>query len=491
MSSSGGEAASSARPPRRAARSITARLVALFTISSAALLGGVVGVFYRGVAAHLEDEHRHLLAEVVRLLSQTPPGQADAWSRSTKGPLGVAGHEGAKGGANYSLRILAPSGAVDFESPGMARVPAEAFAAVATTAASSRAIGIPWHTADGGHFLLATAVLQGGGAAKPAMVQVALDVTPDDELLAALSVRGAFLLLFGIVGSSIAGALVARHGLRPIERMAREMSSISARQLQRRLRRQDFPAELHRLVDALGGMLDRLDRSFAEISAYSGNLAHELRTPLGNLRGEAEVALLRGRTVEEYREVLASSLDELKRLSRMVDALLFLARAERHEAALARQRTSIGGEARTVVEFYAPLAEEKGVALAVSGDGGADLDVDLFRRALGNLVANALRAARRGGSVAVVARSADDGAAEVRVADDGCGIAESDLPHVFERFYRGSAASEPNAAGAGLGLAIVRSIVELHGGRVVIASVLGEGTEVTMVFPGRNEGRIA
>jgi len=484
MSSNGGDLGGDAPRPMRAARSITSRLVALFTASSAVLLGCVVGVFYRGVALHLGDEHRHLLAEVVRILQLTPPAQARDWLLKAGRPRGEFGPGGAAVVERYSFRILFPSGGGGVESPGMTRVPPAAFNDIGVALQGPLSVGTSWRSPDGIHFLLATTTLQGSVARhEAATIQVALDVTPDDELLAELRVRGALLLLAGIATSGVAGAIVARRGLRPIERVTAEMSRISAQQLQQQLDRRAFPRELHRLVDAFSGMLDRLDRAFTDVSAYSGNLAHELRTPLSNLRGEAEVALLRARTVDEYREVLGSSLEELKRLSRMVDALLFLARADRREAALNRKAVSLAAESRAVVEFYLPLAEEKGASLRVAGEACAELDPDLFRRALANLVANSLRNVRRGGRVAVEARELEDGAAEVRVVDDGCGIAEADLPYVFERFYRGR---ERDSCGAGLGLAIVRSIVELHDGQVVIASTPGAGTEVTMRFPPRS-----
>jgi two-component system heavy metal sensor histidine kinase CusS len=485
MSSNGDSVAAAAAAPRRGPRSIATRLVALFTLSSTVLLGGVVTVFYRSVARHLDDEHMHLLAEVVHLLRLTPPDPNGGWPPLVRDER-AATRPGKVNQEKYSIRIVSPTGASVRESPGMRRVPRAVFAGVPVTAPAETAAGVPWHAEDGTHFLIAAAPLPvRGGEAAGSILHVALDVTPDDELLFELRRTGALLVIVGVVASGLAGAFVARRSLSPIERMADVVSRVSARELDCSLDRRDFPRELRRLAIAFDDMLERLEAAFADISAYSGNLAHELRTPLGNLRGEIEVALLRARSVDEYRDVLCSSLEELKRMSRMVDALLFLARADRREATVTRKAVSVADEARSVAEFYAALAEDMGVRLECVGDATAELDSDLFRRALSNLVANSLRHVRPGGHVVIEARQAGDDIAEVSVIDDGCGIADSDLGHVFERFYRGTGSTDGVGPGSGLGLAIVRSIVELHGGKVALKSAVGAGTEVVLRFPSR------
>ncbi|MEW6337089.1 MAG: heavy metal sensor histidine kinase [Acidobacteriota bacterium] len=471
----------------RSRASIGARLVVLFTFSSAVLLGGALAVFYRGVARHLDDEHRHLLAEVVRIVRLSAPAARPDVLAAAGNATGRHGGASRTGAEKYSFRLLGASGSILFASPGIARVPEDAFAEVLGAAGGGTGVGTPWRSAAGESYLLAVATLDGGDASGGSVtLHAALDVTPDEELLGDVRWNGLLLLAAGTVLSSVAGAAIARRGLRPIERLTAEMSSTSAGRLHEHLDRAAFPRELRPLAGAFDDMRHRLERAFADLSAYSGNLAHELRTPLANLCGEAEVALLRARSAEEYRDVLGSSLDELRRLSRLVEALLFLARADRREASAARFTVDVGAEVRTVVEFYAGVADEVGVSLAATGHAVAELDAELFRRAVGNLVANALRHVDRGGSVTVgVAEGAGD-SVEVTVADDGHGIAAAHLPHVFERFYRAPGERGTTVPGSGLGLSIVRSIVDLHGGRVEIASVPGAGTRVTMHFPARH-----
>jgi two-component system heavy metal sensor histidine kinase CusS len=199
------------------------------------------------------------------------------------------------------------------------------------------------------------------------------------------------------------------------------------------------------------------------------------------------VALHRPRSPEEYREVLVSALEEYARLSRLIDSLLFLARAESSAGRIARERLDVGRELTTVRDFYEATAAEAGIALRLEAAEGivAELDRTLLQQAVGNLVANALAHTPSGGTVTLAAaRHAD--AVQVEVADTGAGIAPEHLPHVFDRFYRAEAARTASATGrVGLGLALVKSIATLHGGTVTIASIRGQGTRVGLVLPCR------
>jgi two-component system heavy metal sensor histidine kinase CusS len=230
-------------------------------------------------------------------------------------------------------------------------------------------------------------------------------------------------------------------------------------------------------------MLDRLEESFARLSRFSADIAHELRTPVYNLRGEVEVAVAKPRSPEEYREVLGSNLEECGRLAHLIDRLLFLARAENPETQITREPCDLGRELATVCEFYELSAREKGVGLAVAAGKTvqADLDRPLFQRAVGNLIANALAHTPPGGTVTLTA-TGDETSARVEVADTGPGIPAEHLPHVFDRFYRADHSRSSANGRVGLGLAIVRSITELHGGTVEIASEVGRGTRVRLLF---------
>jgi len=181
--------------------------------------------------------------------------------------------------------------------------------------------------------------------------------------------------------------------------------------------------------------------------------------------------------------VLQSGLEEHGRLSRMIDSMLFLARADQAQSALAVQSLEAAAQLRTVAEFYQPLAEEQAIALSCEGDCRLTADPGLVRRALSNLLSNALRCTPAGGSVILSAGSVRDDASVLRVTDTGTGIAREHLPRLGDRFYRVDPSRADGYGGAGLGLAIVRSIMSLHGGELLIESVPGRGTTVSLIFP--------
>jgi two-component system heavy metal sensor histidine kinase CusS len=461
--------------------SITARLIALFTISASTLLLLVVAIMYYAIAQHLDEEHEHLLAEIGRVMQQAASSRERNVATLVDDLGRIAADEPASYSDPYSLRVLDEHNAVLAESRGMSAIPVTAFSRPSMS--SERVHAKRWSAPNGDAFLLATLHADRSGVGRAGtVVQVALNVTRDRTLMRQLRLTAIILLVLSLLAAAVAGAAVVRHSLRPLEQIATEVADISAEQLQRRLSAEARPRELAGLVRAFNSVLDRLDRAFAGLSQFSANLAHELRTPLNNLQGEAEVALLQQRRPEEYREVLMSSLEEYERLSKMIDGLLFLARAESHETKPAWSVLLLADEARAVCDFYAALADDKKVVLSVEGDASAEVDPVLVRRALGNLISNSLRHVSAGCHVTVAIAQSDDGHATVRVIDDGRGIAALDLPKVLDRFYRGSA-SRSDGGGSGLGLAIVKSIMDLHGGTIDVASAVDRGTTVTLQFP--------
>jgi two-component system heavy metal sensor histidine kinase CusS len=196
--------------------------------------------------------------------------------------------------------------------------------------------------------------------------------------------------------------------------------------------------------------------------------------------GEAQVALTRDRTAAEYRETIESTVGECERLSRIVDNLLFVARVDAAREPIARKRLDARAAVEKITSFYHALADDRHIAIGCSGEGQIHADPDLFERAVGNLLDNALRFTPEHGSIQIVL-SERNGDFEVAVSDTGCGIAAEHLPRVFDRFYR--AESSRSSDGAGLGLALVKSIVDLHGGSAIIESNVGRGTTVKLIFP--------
>jgi two-component system heavy metal sensor histidine kinase CusS len=296
-----------------------------------------------------------------------------------------------------------------------------------------------------------------------------------------------WLLVAGISTGLLAflmGYLLIRESLKPLREIARRAAQVTSNQLDTRIELIDAPEELDILQHALNAMLGRLDKGFERMSQYTTDLAHDLRTPLSNLRGQTEVALSRARSRDEYEAALASNLEECERLETMIANVLFLARTENPEFLMQTQAFDAADELRRVAAYFEGPADEAGIAIEVSGSAHVHADADLFRRAIGNLLANAVRYTPRGGTIRLDARTRDD-TVEVTVDNDGESIAADLLGRVFDRFYRvdPSRASDPRSSGsAGLGLAIVRSIMTRHGGSARAESN-ADGARFILAFP--------
>ena len=283
--------------------------------------------------------------------------------------------------------------------------------------------GARWRSAENKTFLLTAARAQLGVPSRNRrLIQFALEVSSEEAMLARYRKRIALVLGLGILGSSIAGIVIARREMRPLAEITRAAQHITATQLNERISPGAWPKELTELATAFDEMLSRLEESFTRLSQFSADLAHELRTPINNLMGEAEVALARGRTPAEYKLVLESSLEECGRLARMIDSLLFLARTDNAETEVQRTTFELRKETQAVLEFYEAVAEEQAVELSVTGQAMLSADVILFRRALSNLLTNAFKYTPRGGQIIVTIQLMSDATLAVSVADNGAGI---------------------------------------------------------------------
>ncbi|MBU2786022.1 MAG: heavy metal sensor histidine kinase [Acidithiobacillus ferriphilus] len=336
-----------------------------------------------------------------------------------------------------------------------------------------------WKIHDHDHYLVMAQRFAGNPSTT---IYVAISTTQNAQFLAiyrrALVVATTLVLLAAVA----AGYLIARRAMRPVARLAQIIDGLSARQLHRRVADEPWPSELRNLATNFDRLLGRLETSFNRISRFSADIAHELRTPLHILRGEAEIALSRGRSPADYQTCIESAMEEYGRLSRMVDALLFLARAEQPDAQLDTPLLDSREEVAAVCAFYQAMADESDITLVNKASGPVAANPGLLRRALGNLLGNALRHTPAGGQISI--RTAiQPSLLQIIVSDSGSGIAPEDLPHVFDRFYCADAARLRQGQGTGLGLAIVRSIMQLHGGEATLQSELGTGTTVTLSFP--------
>jgi two-component system heavy metal sensor histidine kinase CusS len=457
---------------RSEARSIATQLVLLFTLCATLLLSCGLGVFYWIVVRHAFEEDNAVLADklaAIRTDLKQPDGintvDRELKNRRTGEP------------AVYWVRIIDPAGGVATETPGMNRLlPPNIFAPPQTSISLSRSTKD--YQKEGKLFsLVATNETVAG---QPYVLQVAQDRSADERFRKQFGALLALVLGLGLIASALVAITVTRRGLKPLAEMRRALERVQPAHLSERIEPAQWPRELQPVVTAFDGMLDRLDDSFTRLSQFSADLAHELRTPIGNMLGETQVALTRERSSDEYRSVIESTAAECERLSGIIDNLLFLARAESAEQQIERSLFNGRAALEKIASFYQTAAEDRHLNIECSGEGQIFADPALFNRAMSNLIDNALRFTADGGNIHVSLGSGD-GRTDVSVRDAGSGIAPEHLPRVFDRFYRGDASR--SSAGTGLGLALVKSIVDLHGGSARIESESGRGTTVILTFP--------
>ncbi len=384
----------------------------------------------------------------------------------------------------FYIRLLDEDGRPIMTTPGMAEQLDIAELSSRTRGHAERSIAMAGR--HGQPFRVTTATVAVGTSLTDSdTVQVAIDVLQEEELLARYRLWFWGILLATSALFPLVGYRIARHGIRPVEEIAATARRITSTNLRERIESEGYPSELASLAGTFNAMLERLEESFERISRFSADIAHDLRTPVNNIRGEAEVALARSRTVDEYRDVLESSLEEAVRLSELIGDLLFLARAESPLTELRRENVNISELLTKVRDYYEAFAIDSGILLVVS-DGAellnAEVDRSLILRAVSNLVSNAIAHTPRGGTVTLA--TTDEGTAiRIEVSDTGVGIPVEALPRVFDRFFRVDPSRSQTSGGTGLGLAIVQSILTIHGGSAEITSQIGLGTRVTLRIP--------
>ena len=314
------------------------------------------------------------------------------------------------------------------------------------------------------------------------LVQVAM---PLESAEAARS-RFLFILLtlapLALGGVAAGGWFLAGRTLAPVDRMVDTARKIEAEDLSQRIETGESNDELGRLARVLNDMLMRLESSFAAVQHFSADAAHELRTPLTILKGEIEVALRAPRPDEEYRWVLRSCLEEVDRLSTLVQDLLFLARSDSGNMEVGKTPVNVSDVITEVAPSLEALAETTGVTLTVTATTPAWVEgnASMLFRLLFNLGENAIKYTPAGGAVEVALhRNGQEAALEVR--DTGPGIPPEERARIFDRFYRGDPAR--SRGGTGLGLALARSIVLLHHGHVTVESTLRQGSCFRVILP--------
>lgn len=459
--------------------SITARLSLFFGLASAVLLAIVGTILYRALDAQLaERDTEELMSKLSlarHLLSEISGPQAIAENKHRLDDVLVA-H------SRLQLTLMNREGERLFGN-AIVEIPRVLLASVPQAPAKQNEVR-EFTAPDGRPFRAVFAQAPySDPAAPPAYVALALDVSEHRATLARYFHTLAAVLLGGAMLAAALGWIAARRGLWPVREIARSSARVSAERLEEPLSVAEVPVELQELVSAFNEMLVRLARSFRQLEDFSSDIAHELRTPLNNLMLQTQIALSRDRGVEDYQRVLLANLEEFERLARMTSDMLFLAKADHDQLVLHRTRVDLRSEIDKVIEFYQVLASERGVRLIATGRAVIQADRSLVQRAITNLMSNAVHHTPDRGEVRAELVSREDGSVLLWVTNPGAGIPVEHANRIFDRFARADLARERSGEGAGLGLAIVSSIMTMHQGEVSVRSTPGESTTFELRFP--------
>lgn len=435
------------------ALSLTARISLLFAIGAATVLLGLGWVVARSVDHHFQDMDRHDMQGKLALLRSL---FAKAGGTDAEAHLADQMQDALVGHHHLSVTLRAADGRRWFS--------------YGTPLPENLAADREIVTLNGHELRLLTAHLEDGKGAEH-RVAIGLDIGHHQRFMAEFRRTLGIATALAALLTALLGWAATRTGLRPLRQVTRLAARLSAQGLGERLPASELPAEIDALARAFNAMLGRLETAFQRLTEYSSDIAHELRTPLSNLMTQTQVSLSRARSAEDYRDILASNMEEYERLARMTGDMLFLAQADNKLLTPRREAIDLYAEAVRLAEFYDALAAESGVTIEVSGAARLSGDRLMLQRALSNLVSNALRHSPPGSQVTVRLSQAD-GALDVQVENPG-EIAAEHLPRLFDRFYTGDPARRSRGEGAGLGLAITRSIVAAHGGRIRAESTGG------------------
>lgn len=454
-------------------KSITFRLTLLFaTVSTAVLLllGFLIGTLVEHHFEELDMEMLNGKMELLQTAIENVKTPAELAELSNKLDGALVGHHGLAVLVTTHDRhdLFLTSGAV-FPEDVLSR---------------GRENTTPILWTDANHSTYRGVVAQvptGIPAGKSITVAISTDLSSHEHFMASFQMALWLVVGAAAVLTGFLGWIVARRGLAPLMIISQRAADITANSLDQRLAAAAIPLELAEVAETLNGMLARLQESFRRLSDFSSDLAHELRTPVSNLLTQTQVTLSKSRTAEEYKNVLASNSEEFERLSRMIADMLFLAKADNDLIIPHQELIELSEETRGILDFYEMLVEDKGINLTCFGSGQVSGDRLMLRRAINNLLSNAIRHTTKGGKITLRINN-DDEAVKLTVENTGNNIPSEHLHRLFDRFYRVDASRQRFSDGTGLGLAITQSILRAHGGTTSVFSRDGV-TRFDLIFP--------
>ena len=459
-------------------KSITRRLTLLFVSASSAVLLTLGFVIASSVEKHFEQQDMEVLTgkmELARHALEMFKSQDDLGRITQLLDNSLVGHHG------LEVIVLSSNREVIFATPN-ANFPIDR---VVASAARSPHRPMTWTLGEQTYRGIA-AELPGGLSTNISersrmIVAVALDIAHHQAFMRSF-LQTLWLFVAGAAAlTGVLGWAAARRGLAPLRAMREQAQVVTAQQLSHRLPVESAPVELAELAHSLNEMLARLEEAFRRLSDFSSDIAHELRTPVSNLMTETQVALSRQRGADDYRGILESNAEEFEHMARMISDMLLLAKAENGLVVPNRETVNLAAEVLALFDYYDAVAEEKGLHLTLEGDGEVSADRLMLRRALGNLLSNAVRHSAANATLRVNISASPD-AVTIRMENTGDTIPQEYLERVFDRFFRVDPSRQRSTEGTGLGLAITKSIIVAHGGTISVASI-GAVTTFTIRLP--------
>ena len=454
--------------------SISRRLTLLFVTASSGVMLALGFFIVSTVEKHFEDLDMEALSgkmELTRhalMMLKTPDSLNSVGLQLDHSLIGHHGLE---------VMILNLNQQVVYATPNASFAPA----LVARNAMQNPERPIRWTLGQQTYRAIAAELPTGIENGPRLIVAVAIDIAHHQNFM-----RSFLTTLWMVVGGAAAltgvlGWAAVRHGLQPLQAMREQTRFVTAHQLSHRLSVDSVPLELAQLAQSFNDILARLEDAFRRLSDFSSDIAHELRTPVSNLMTQTHVALSKARGADEYRSILESNAEEFERMGRMISDMLLLAKADNGLVVPNRETVDVAAEVQALFDYYDAVADERGLQLRLEGGGQVSADRLMLRRALGNLLSNAIRHASANSSVRVSASASTD-AISIAVENSGEPIAQEHLERVFDRFFRVDPSRRRSSEGTGLGLAITRSIVLSHGGTISARSS-GALTRFTIQLP--------
>lgn len=446
------------RPP-----SLALRLTIQFGLSAAIVFSVFGWVIERSIERHFSTEDGAELEVITHTVSQALNNKdlsKDKAILTQRFKDILVGHHGA------ILTVVGHDGSILFVSPGAPDLSKINHPSTVTSGSISFR---RW--SDGKHTYTVSSMQVGDNTSNNTYtLYVAVAIDYHLRFLDGFRLTLWLMISSGILITGLMGWIAVRRGHIPLHNIVAKIRHISASELNTRLSTEAVPRELIDLAVSFNEMLERMEKSFQQLSNFSADIAHELRTPIATLLTQTQVALSQQRNSDEYREILYSNIEEYERMAQMISDMLFLAKTDNKLYDLNAVDIDLATEIQDLFDYYEAWAEECGVVLAVAGKARINGDKLMIRRALSNLLSNAIRHTPSGSTVQVRLGETSDHRASITIENPGPTINAEHLSKLFDRFYRIDPSRQRSSEGAGLGLSIVKSIVELHGGKIQVQS---------------------